>query len=403
MKRFGNIVSPKNNYKHMKILKIFTISVLLILGLFLFWYRFIYTEFDEFKNATFLEHRRGISTDGPYMLYSANSVRVVNVEKTDSDYEVTDKLLLKKDIDSIFTVNTFGYDNPTPVSFNVKLKSELKISPWEYTMPDKLFAVSDIEGNFYAFNKLLRANGIIDDNQNWTFGMGHLVLVGDFVDRGLNVTQCLWLAYKLEQQAEDAGGKVHFILGNHELLNMQGALANVRSKYKKLAKHLDLDYADDLYGKDSELGRWLRTKNSIIKIGDLLFTHAGISNKYLDMNISIAETNRIVRANIDTEPVDSVAIFLRGGESPLCTREMSHYNEADKTNLIDRAKRAYGVSTIIIGHSTVKDIKQEYNNSLIDIDVHFPHNDTDDYRGKGLLIESGVRYKVDDLGNKTVL
>jgi len=49
-----------------------------------------------------------------------------------------------------------------------------------------------------------------------------LVLVGDCVDRGQEVTQVLWLIYKLEIAAKNKGGSVHFVLGNHEIMNFQG-------------------------------------------------------------------------------------------------------------------------------------------------------------------------------------
>jgi hypothetical protein len=52
----------------------------------------------------------------------------------------------------------------------------------------KMLILSDIEGNFGAFRKLLQANHVIDDNFNWTFEKNHLVLIGDFVDRGTMVT-----------------------------------------------------------------------------------------------------------------------------------------------------------------------------------------------------------------------
>ena len=83
--------------------------------------------------------------------------------------------------------------------FSFKLMREHKVSPAIYPSPEKLLAISDIEGNFNALQSFLKNNGIVDSNYNWTYGNGHLVLVGDFVDRGNNVTQVLWLIYKLEE------------------------------------------------------------------------------------------------------------------------------------------------------------------------------------------------------------
>ena len=68
------------------------------------------------------------------------------------------------------------------------------------------------------------AGKVIDTDLTWSFGDGHLVIVGDVFDRGPNVTECLWLIYRLEQEASAAGGAVHFLLGNHELMVMRGDL-----------------------------------------------------------------------------------------------------------------------------------------------------------------------------------
>ena len=67
--------------------------------------------------------------------------------------------------------------------------------------------LSDIEGNFQAFRDFLINAKVIDTGLNWTFGDKHLVLVGDFVDRGASVTQVLWLIHKLEQQACAPAGR----------------------------------------------------------------------------------------------------------------------------------------------------------------------------------------------------
>ena len=84
------------------------------------------------------------------------------------------------------------------------------------------------------------------------------------------VTQTLWLIYHLENQAEKAGGKVHFILGNHDLMNMNNDFRYVRKKYFTNAELMNVPYID-LYKPKTELGEWLETKNIVEKIGDYVF------------------------------------------------------------------------------------------------------------------------------------
>ncbi len=103
--------------------------------------------------------------------------------------------------------------------FSLRLKQHLNNEPSEYERPSKIFVVSDIEGNFQSFCKLLMKNRVIDKYLNWRFDDGHLVIVGDCFDRGDQVIECLWLIYMLEEMALNDGGKVHFILGNHEIMN----------------------------------------------------------------------------------------------------------------------------------------------------------------------------------------
>ena len=57
----------------------------------------------------------------------------------------------------------------------------------------KLAAISDIHGQYNSMKQLLMVHGIIDEQLNWSFGTGHLVITGDVFDRGEQVTEALWL------------------------------------------------------------------------------------------------------------------------------------------------------------------------------------------------------------------
>ena len=68
----------------------------------------------------------------------------------------------------------------------------------------------------------------------WAGGRAHLVQVGDVLDRGLEGPKALDLLIRLEAQAQKAGGRVHALLGNHEVMNMLGDLRYVSAdEYKQ--------------------------------------------------------------------------------------------------------------------------------------------------------------------------
>lgn len=306
-------------------------------------------------------------------------------------------------------------DNEDRDVFQVNLKNTHTPPPHTYPMPERLIAISDIEGNFNGFSSFLQTNAVIDSAFNWNFGTGHLVLIGDFVDRGKNVLPVLWLIYKLEQQATEAGGHVHFILGNHELMNIHGNFKYAEHKYRKIAEEIgkkeDMkENFKSLFAIDSELGKWMRSKNIIEKIGDYIFVHAGLSPEILPLDISINEMNTLLRNNID-EPLyhkpkeDERANFVMGRKGPYwyrgCVKNYKYYPKI-KSEELDTILQYYDAKKMMIGHSVVEDVSTRFDEKLIRIDVK---HGTIKQSGKtkGVLIENEILYKVDDLGNKSEL
>lgn len=333
--------------------------------------------------------------DGPYVLYRDNQVFVKyildehGVKKVQADStELSKKESLQLQV---------ATDDPARM-FTVKLKKDLQNEKTDFSSVSKMFIVSDIEGNFSAFRKILQGAGIVDADYNWTFGTGHLVLTGDFVDRGSQVNEVLWLIYSLEGKAKAAGGYVHYILGNHEIMNMNGDLRYVHAKYMQSAGVLNEGFTS-LYGEQSELGRWLRTKNVMEKIGDILFVHAGISPPVNTMDLSTSRLNKLVKphyADSLMEFKNPLLDILYSDLGPFWYR--GYYKDApgSHANTLDSTLRLYKVKKVATGHTVVADtISVLYNGKLINTDVHHLGGHTE-----GLLIEEGAYYRVLPSGEK---
>ncbi|HEY3429526.1 MAG TPA: metallophosphoesterase, partial [Cyclobacteriaceae bacterium] len=168
-------------------------------------------------------------SDGPYILYRNDSIYVTTIRVRDSVQIPETQAYPESERSNITIACTFA-KNPE-WNFKTTLKESLLNEHTYFSGVKKIVAISDIEGNFERFRELLLISGVIDSAYNWAFDDGHLVLAGDFFDRGLNVTECLWLIYNLETKAAQAGGYVHFILGNHEIMNMSYDFRYVRKKY----------------------------------------------------------------------------------------------------------------------------------------------------------------------------
>jgi len=338
--------------------------------------------------------------DGPYVLYRKDKVFLKYVMENNGLNTVKiDSMPLSAKAGLSFNVST---DEPGK-TFAVHLKNKLQVEKSEYKKVNKLLAVSDIEGNFEAFRKLLQSSGVIDANFNWTFGDGNLVLVGDFFDRGDQVTEVLWLIYSLEDKAKAAGGYVHFVLGNHEIMNLSGDLRYLNQKYVQDTILLDEDYVKDLYGENSELGRWLRTKNVVEKIGGLLFLHGGISAEMNGMDISVTRINDLARPyypdstyiyndkKLDTIYSDSGPFWYRG--------YYKSKTQVAATSQIDSTLQKFYVKHIVTGHTIVADtISLWHNGKLIDLDVHHAEG-----KSEALYIEDDKYYRINGKGEKVLL
>ncbi|MBX2893241.1 MAG: metallophosphoesterase [Saprospiraceae bacterium] len=344
-----------------------------------------------------IDDRSKADVDGPHVFYRGSNVVVKSVERYDTSTVARTKVYTNKNM-----VTLTCRIPETGDQFSFKLRDSLAIEPDHYEMPARLLALSDIEGNFKAFKTMLLGAKVIDEQFNWTFGDGHLVLLGDYFDRGLNVTECLWLAYKLEAEAEAAGGKVHFILGNHETMNLEGNTSYVRKKYLENATLINEEYKR-WYDNHSELGRWLRTKNAVEKIGTFVFCHGGISPELARTKLTLSEINHITRKNLGV-PLESMsgaarAIFdYKTGIFWYRSIAKNIVPQEDVNTVLHYAS----ATKMIVAHTIYPDVTALYGGSVICIDVFHDENIRLGFV-RTLWVEDGLCYTLDTRGIKTTL
>jgi hypothetical protein len=112
------------------------------------------------------------------------------------------------------------------------LPTQFNTEPSACTKVSKITTLSEIHARYGVTTTLLKNNNIIDASEKWAYGDGYFVIVGDGFDREPQVTELLWLIFKLVKQAEQAGGKMHYLLGNHEYMLMLNELRYINKKHK---------------------------------------------------------------------------------------------------------------------------------------------------------------------------
>ncbi len=180
-----------------------------------------------------------------------------------------------------------------------------------------LFVMADTHGEFEIAAQLLQRQRVIDERLRWSFGKGHLAILGDVFDRGPNQTELLWLIYKLEAEAARAGGGVHLAIGNHEAMVLTGDDRYLNPKYRRVTALLGVASYAALWNEQSLLGRWLRSKAAVFRLGDYLCLHGGVSRELIDRGLTLSEVNQTVRGALTAQPapLSEQAQFVMGSRA----------------------------------------------------------------------------------------
>lgn len=163
----------------------------------------------------------------------------------------------------------------------------------------RIIAIGDIHGDFnYLIHTLKIARVISDTNYKWIGGSTYVVQLGDQID---NCRPEHFFCYEkgktpndkaddlkiidflddLNKQARASHGAVISLLGNHELLNIEGDLGYV--SYENLQKVDGKENRKDLFNYKGKYGeKLICTHPPAVIIGSNLFVHAGVLPNMID-------------------------------------------------------------------------------------------------------------------------
>ena len=330
-----------------------------------------------------------LDREGPYVFIESDSTFIVNYirgNKHEGFYLDTKAYQFNN------SANINCYFPLDQTKFDINLNPNFEPPKTFYNDGEQIIAISDIESGYKTFRDYLINNKVVDENLNWSFGKGHLVLVGDFVDRGMSTTQVLWFIQKLEQEAKEQGGHVHFIIGNHELYNMQGKYKSASYKYYGVASILGKQH-HNLYDDSSFIGKWMASKNTIEMINGNLFTHGGIHPDIVKYDISLDDINKVARENYRKpffpKPEDSSDQLILSTKKGLSWYRGYFDNELTQDE-IDNTLEKFDAKAVIVGHTPQWTVKSLYNNKVFAIDVKHPKDYKDNWpkkKSEGLLIK----------------
>lgn len=311
--------------------------------------------------------------DGPYIQYAGKWRIKVSYLKHDSLKKKSEHIMKFFKLKELKNpLQGFAGDN------NVyTIKTSFEKPPAEVSNVKKLLIIGDVHGQYDTLKRFLINNGVVDKSLRWNFGSGTVVFIGDIFDRGEKVTDALWLIYRMEQEAARQGGSVHLLLGNHELMVMQGDERYISEKYFYLFRNMRMNYSRQ-YSNKSLLGKWLRSRNTFLKIDSFLFVHGGLHPNILQYKLSLDSMNNLVSSYLSAKRKTSYTHnhllgFLLSYNGPFWYRGMvEESDEAQVTNeTVNELLTAYNVKHIVVGHTFKSEVKTFCDGKIIATDVPF--------------------------------
>ncbi len=235
----------------------------------------------------------------------------------------------------------------------------------ESAVARRIVAIGDLHGDLDGTRQALRLAGATDETDHWIGGDLVLVQTGDQLDRGDDEQAILELLDRLQDEALAAGGSVHILNGNHELMNARPDL-----RYVTEGGFIDFQDAVNIVDEDSLLlayepaqrarvaafrpggpyARLLAERPVVLVIDDNVFVHGGVLPLHLDYGLD--RLNREVRDWLlgKGDPPD----FIHTRESPTWTRNYSDEADEDDCAQLAEVLARLGTARMIVGH-TVQD------------------------------------------------
>jgi hypothetical protein len=246
---------------------------------------------------------------------------------------------------------------------------------WRFPAQPRVIALGDVHGDLAATRRALRLGGVLDDADHWQGGATWVVQTGDILDRGDDEQAIIDLFERLEGEAQAAGGRFVWLLGNHELMNPAFDLRYVtRGGFRDFedVPGLALDgFADAPAGARARLAafapggpyaRVLAGQPVVAIVGDTAFVHGGIVP---GVAATLDGEQRATRCWL--EGAGPPPAILDRQDGPVWDRSLG--GDAIDCGRLATALAELGAKRMVVGHTVQPRITSACGDTIYRIDV----------------------------------
>lgn len=256
-------------------------------------------------------------------------------------------------------------------------------SPSAQSGRERLVAIGDIHADMGAMRTALRTAGAIDARDEWIGGAMTVVQMGDLIGRSDDERQVLDYIFDLQRRARKAGGTVHALIGNHEV--MGGRLDNQAvgpnpfpawesvpgllrddPRLRHLPPHARARGAALMPG--GPYARQIAAFPVVLKLRETVFVHGGVVPRWARYGVD--RINREVRDWLlgQREEPDS-ALGVDDGDRVMWTRQFSASVTSGDCALLAESLKILGARRMIVAHTVHPEITARCDDRVWAIDV----------------------------------
>jgi hypothetical protein len=281
---------------------------------------------------------------------------------------------------------------------------EMLLETFEYPMVGRIVVIGDLNGQFNVLVRLLRGLRLIRKNGAWSGGKTVLIQIGDVPNRGPGVRAAMEFLSELRSEARASGGDVIWLLGNHEVLSTLRHEAYVTAEeYIEFATELEIEqfllqrslevhrllgsgkgprpiapiggrmraweennapgkgaYRREM-GASGRYGSLIRQLPIAVKIGSIVFVHAGLTPEWAQHGLLGIE--RLRQESWSERPefyedLDAGGV-LRDPDGPLWHREYCFGRVSEVRRTLRSALDLLDAGQMVIGHTRTDAVRPD--------------------------------------------
>ena len=247
----------------------------------------------------------------------------------------------------------------------------------------RIVVIGDLHADIGVTRQAFQLAGASDGADAWVGGELIIVQLGDFIGRSDDERQVLDFLLAMRDKAEAGGGKVHVLIGNHEVfggrVDNQAVGPNPFSGFQDL-EDLKLDDPRLLRLSENQRARGAALMTggpyarriaefpAVLQLGDTVFVHGGVVPFWAQYGIDRInqEVKQWLLGN-SAEPNSTLGVD--SGDRVMWTRQFSADVGSYDCSVLDESLRILGAKRMIVAHTVHPQITARCDRKLWAVDV----------------------------------